>query len=66
MLPQCGCPPETFWTLLHDKAHWEFELFLIAIFDGIVGAVLYPWVRKHWNHHIARDKRESEGEKYFG
>jgi len=38
----------------------------MAIFDGIVGAILYPWIRKHWNHHIERDKRESKGETYFG
>ena len=50
--------PETFWTLLHDKAHWEFELFLIAVFDGVIGAILWPFIRKHWNHHIARDKQE--------
>jgi len=49
---------ETFWTLLRDRAHWEFELFLMALFDGLVGAALWPLIRKHWNHHIARDKRE--------
>ena len=30
----CRCPPETFWTLLHDKGHWEFEIFLMLLFDG--------------------------------
>jgi len=54
----CGCAPETFWTLLHDRAHWEFEMFLMAIFDGAIGALLWPTIKKHWNHHIARDKKE--------
>jgi len=49
---------ETFWTLLHDKAHWEFEIFLMVLFDGVIGALLWPTIKKHWNHHIARDKKE--------
>lgn len=56
--------PETFWTLFHDKAHWEFELFVgfveMIAFDVIVGLLLYPWIKKHWNHHLARDKREGQ------
>jgi hypothetical protein len=50
--------PETFWTLLHDKAHWEFEIFLMLLFDGIIGALLWPFIKRHWNHHIDRDKKE--------
>ncbi len=49
---------ETFWTLLHDAAHWEFEIFLMLVFDGLVGAMLWPFIKKHWDHHVARDKRE--------
>ena len=51
---------ETFWTLLHDKAHWEFELFLMALFDGLIGAMFWPFISKHWKHHKDRDKRESK------
>jgi hypothetical protein len=40
-------------------AHWEFELFLMLIFDGIVGAILWPFVKKHYDHHLARDKKEA-------
>lgn len=58
MIVPCGCPPETFWTLLRDRAHWEFELFLMLIFDGIIGAICWPIVKRHWDHHIARDKKE--------
>jgi len=49
---------ETFWTLLHDIAHWEFELFLQLIFDVIIAGLLWPLARKHWQHHIARDQRD--------
>ena len=53
--------PETFWTLLHDKAHWEFELFVggveMIIFDVLVGCIAWPFVKKHWRHHVDRDKR---------
>jgi len=48
---------ETFMSLLHDKAHWEFELFLMLIVDVILCGLLWPFVRKHWKHHIARDKQ---------
>ena len=55
--------PETFWTLLHDGAHWEFEIFLMVIFDGVVGylgfQLFWPYLRKHWKHHIDRDEREA-------
>ena len=43
---------ETFWSLLHNKAHIELELFLMIVFDGIVGALLWPWLKKHLNHHF--------------
>ena len=36
---------ETFWTLATDIAHWEFELFLMLIFDVIIGLILWPVVR---------------------
>ena len=52
------CPPETFWSLLHDAAHWEFEVFLMILFDGIVGALLWPFLKKHYAHHVARDKKD--------
>jgi len=49
---------ETFWSLLHDAAHWEFELFLMILFDGLIGCILWPFARKHWKHHISRDHKE--------
>jgi hypothetical protein len=54
--------PETFWTLLHNGAHWEFELFVgfveMLVFDVLVGLMIWPFIKKHWNHHTERDKRE--------
>jgi hypothetical protein len=35
-----------------------FELFLMALFDGVIGCLLWPLIRKHWVHHLDRDKRE--------
>ena len=52
--------PETFSSLLRDKAHWEFELFVgfveMVVFDLLIGVLLWPFLKKHWDHHIARDK----------
>jgi hypothetical protein len=48
---------ETFFTLLQNPAHWEFELFLMVVFDLIIGALLWPTVRKHWKHHLEHDRR---------
>ena len=58
---------ETFWSLLHDAAHWEFEIFLMVLFDGVIAGLLYPFVRKHWEHHVARDRHEAiVGPPYYG
>jgi hypothetical protein len=49
---------ETFWTLLGDPAHWLFELFLMLLFDGLILGIAWPFLRKHYRHHIARDRNE--------
>lgn len=49
---------ETFWSLLHNSAHWEFELFLMFIFDVVIGLFLWPFISKHWKHHVDRDERD--------
>lgn len=51
-----NCQPETFWTLFHNLAHWEFELFLMLIFDVIIGMIAWPFIKKHWNHHTTHDE----------
>ena len=54
---------ETFWTLFTDVAHWEFELFLIFLFDVLVGILVWPRVRKFLLHHKSDDERIVELER---
>ena len=54
---------ETFFTLLSDKAHWEFELFLIFLFDVLIGLLVWPWIRKFVIHHKSDDERIAELER---
>ena len=47
---------ETFWTLFFDIAHWEFEIFLMVLFDFVLGFVgwryiLQPILKKWFSHH---------------
>ena len=39
---------ETFVQLLRSPGHWLFEIFLMVLFDGVIG-------RRHWEHHVTRD-----------
>lgn len=53
---------ETFWSLLHNSAHWEFELFLMVLVDGMILGVGWnliwnKYLRQHWQHHLDRDKK---------
>jgi len=54
---------ETFSTLLSDKAHWEFELFLIFLFDVLIGLLIWPWIKKFIIHHKSDDERIAELER---
>lgn len=38
---------ETFWTLLRDRAHWEFEIFLMILFDVILAGIWQFFARMH-------------------
>lgn len=50
---------ETFWTLLRDPAHWEFEIFLMVVFDFIVGFLLYKqWLKPKIDRRIAAIRKE--------
>jgi hypothetical protein len=49
---------ETFRTLLFDAAHWEFEIFVTLVIDGVVLGLFWPFIRKHWYHHLNRDARD--------
>jgi hypothetical protein len=48
---------ETFFTLIRDPAHWELELFLLLIFDGIIGLLLWPLIKRAFVHHESDDKK---------
>ena len=48
---------ETFWTLLRDPSHWEFELFLMGVFDGVIGMLIWPHLRKFFKHHQTDDNK---------
>jgi len=48
---------ETFWSLLHDWPHWEFETFLTFVYDVLVGMILWPLVRKFLMHHRSDDQQ---------
>jgi hypothetical protein len=48
---------ETFWTLLRDLPHWEFELFLLVLFDGLIGGILWPFLKKWKTHHKGDDQQ---------
>ena len=54
---------ETFWTLLGDSAHWEFELFLVFLFDVLIGLLIWPWIKKFIIHHKSDDERIAELER---
>ncbi|MBX4189491.1 hypothetical protein KW785_02760 [Candidatus Parcubacteria bacterium] len=54
---------ETFWTLLKDLPHWEFELFLIFIFDVLIGIVIWPRIKRMNTHHREDDSKLAELER---
>ena len=60
----CSCAEqvETFWTLFQSGPHWAFEIFLMLLFDGLVGAIAWPFVKRHYGHHLQHD-RIHEGER---
>jgi hypothetical protein len=47
---------ETFLTLLKDPAHWEFEIFLIVLFDGLLGLIIWPKIKNFMKHYQSDDK----------
>jgi hypothetical protein len=46
--------PETFWSLLHNAAHWEFEIFLMLLFDIVLGGIAWPFIKKHLTQHLEK------------
>jgi|GEM_PF-3098921 len=54
---------ETFWTLLTNLPHWEFELFLMFIFDVLIGVIIWPKIKSFSKHHKEDDDKLSELDK---
>ena len=54
---------ETFLTLLTDEAHWQFEIFLIFLFDVLIGLLIWPSIKKFIIHHKSDDERIDELER---
>ncbi len=54
---------ETFWTLFYSLPHWEFEILLIILFDGIIGVIIWPKIQKFIVHHKSDDERIGDLEK---
>jgi hypothetical protein len=54
---------ESFFTLLKDPAHWEFEIFLMIVFDVIIGFFIWPFIRKALVHHKSDHERLEDLEK---
>lgn len=56
---------ETFWTLLANAAHWEFELFLMFLFDVVIGLILFPFFKRWVLHHKTDDQKIDELQSQF-
>lgn len=61
---------EDFWFLLHNLAHWEFEIFLMVLFDGVIGVIgmrlFKKWLKNHDDkkhaHEHCDDVHSEQGE----
>jgi len=48
---------ETFGQLLRNPAHWEFEIFLMLLFDVLIGALVWPQIQKHIHKDVNTAER---------
>lgn len=47
----CAEHAETYWSLVTDLAHWELEITIMIVFDGLVGAIAWPILKRYWTRH---------------
>lgn len=48
---------ETFWSLLTNLPHLEFEIFLTLVQDVVIGLLVWPWIKRlARKEHRAIDK----------
>jgi len=45
---------ETFVDLLKSGPHWAFELTLMAVFDGVIGLLAWPAIKRAVRRHDAK------------
>lgn len=48
---------ETFVELVKDPAHWMFEIMLMVIFDVLIGAIAWPFIKKAVKSHDEKKHR---------
>lgn len=46
---------ETYWNLLLDAPHLEFELTLTLIQDVLIGLVLWPWAKRWLTQRVNKE-----------
>lgn len=45
---------ETFIELVKDPNHWAFEIMLMVLFDGLIGAAAIPLFKRWLKNHDAK------------
>lgn len=45
---------ETFTELVKDPNHWYFEIMLMVIFDILIGAIAWPFIKSAIRRHDER------------
>jgi hypothetical protein len=58
----CQEAPETFLSLLSNAAHWEFEIFLMLLIDGLILGIAMPILKRRWTAHNEQHKCACEPE----
>ena len=51
---------ETFISLLHNAAHWEFEIFGQILFDVVLGMIIWPPLKRLLICHKKDDNNIAE------
>lgn len=58
---------ETFVDLLKSLPHWEFEIFLMVLVDGIILGLAVPlakrWIRRHDQTHHGVQPKDTKGKR---
>lgn len=51
---------ETFWDLLTDLPHWQFEVVTTILFDVLIGLMIWPTIKRWFSHHEKDDTKLEE------